>query len=274
VFSELEIGTGKPDRSERAAVPHHLFDALRLGESASAGWYAAALAPVLTGIRGREKVPILVGGSGLYLNAAREGLTAEPPRDEELRARLREQLAADGAAALHRRLAEVDAASAERLHPNDGQRIVRALEVYEASGRPLSWWHAQGRQGGDGHPWRVFELEVEPFVLNRRIRERSEWMFANGLVEETRALLEAGRGDALRALHAIGYDEALDVIEDRSSITRATKDTSLRTRQLAKRQRTWFRHQVDAVRIDATDGDVSGLCAYIRAAIDTGGGTL
>lgn len=274
VFAELEIGTGKPTPAERAAIPHHLFDALRLGEPASAGWYAAASAQVLAAIRSRGRVPILVGGSGLYLQAAREGLTAEPPKDPELRERLRERAAADGSESLHRRLAEVDPESAARLHPNDSQRIIRALEVFEASGHPLSWWHARGREGGDDEPWRVFELVVEANLLNRRIRERSEAMFAGGLVEETQALLDAGHGTALRALHAIGYDEALGVLADELSMTKAIKETSLRTRQLAKRQRTWFRHQTDAVRLDASDGDSDALCAYIRGAIDTAGSTL
>jgi len=119
----------------------------------------------------------------------------------------------------------------------------------------------------------VVELVVEPLVLNRRIRERAEAMFAGGLIEETRALLEAGRGDDLRPLSAIGYDEAIGVIEDRLSVTRACKDTCLRTRQLAKRQRTWFRHQVDALRLNG-DADLRTLCARIRTAIDTSGATL
>jgi len=273
VFAELEIGTGKPTPAERALRPHHLFDALRLGDKASAGWYAAASAPVRAGIRARGRVPILVGGSGLYLHAARDGLTAEPPHDPELRERLRVAVAEDGAAALHQRLAEVDPVSAARLHPNDAQRIMRALEVYEASGQPLSWWHARGRVGASDEPWLVVELVVEPLVLNRRIRERAEAMFAGGLIEETRALLEAGRGDDLRPLSAIGYDEAIGVIEDRLSVTRACKDTCLRTRQLAKRQRTWFRHQVDALRLNG-DADLRTLCARIRTAIDTSGATL
>ena len=273
VFAELEIGTGKPTPAERALRPHHLFDALRLGEKASAGWYATAAAPVCAGIRARGRVPILVGGSGLYLNAAREGLTAEPPHDPEVRERLRAAVAEEGATALHRRLAQVDPVSAARLHPNDAQRIIRALEVHETSGQPLSWWHARGRVGASDEPWLVVEVVVEPFVLNRRIRERAEAMFAGGLIEETRALLEAGRGDDLRALSAIGYDEAIGVIEDRLSMTRACKDTSLRTRQLAKRQRTWFRHQVDALRLDG-EADVGTLCASIRTAIDTSGATL
>jgi tRNA dimethylallyltransferase len=273
VFAELEIGTGKPTPAERAARPHHLFDALRLGEAASAGWYAGVCAETCAAIRARGRVPILVGGSGLYLQAAREGLAELPPHDPAVRARLQSEGAAAGASALHARLAEVDPESAARLHPNDGQRIVRALEVYTASGHPLSWWHARGRTGGDGEPWMVFELLVEPNRLNRRIRERSEAMFAGGLVEETRALLADGRGDDLRSLRAIGYDEAIEVIEDRLSVTRASKVTSLRTRQLAKRQRTWFRHQVDALRLDG-DADPATLCASIRAAIDRRGSSL
>jgi tRNA dimethylallyltransferase len=252
VFAGLDVGTGKPTAEERSARPHHLFDALPLGGRASAGWYAAACAPVRADIHARGRVPVLVGGSGLYLRAARTGLAEAPPQDPAVRARLRESLAADGAAALHERLAVVDPATAARLHPNDSQRVTRALEVFESSGRPLSWWHARGAPAGADEQWEVFELVVEPNVLNRRIRHRTEAMFAGGLVEETRGLLASGHGVALRALAAIGYDEAIGVIEDRLSVPRAQKITSLRTRQLAKRQRTWFRHQEDAVRLDAT----------------------
>ena len=253
VYAGLDVGTGKPDAHDREARRHHLFDALPIGGRASAGWYAGACAAVRAEIHARGRTPVLVGGSGLYLRAARTGLADEPPHDPERRARLRAELEAHGAAALHARLAAVDPPTAARLHPNDAQRVTRALEVFETSGHPLSWWHGRGVAGAPGDErWIVFELVVEPNVLNRRIRMRTEAMFAGGLVAETRALLDSGSGEALRALQAIGYDEAIAVIEDRLSLPRAQKITSLRTRQLAKRQRTWFRHQEDAVRLDAT----------------------
>lgn len=265
VFRELEIGTGKPEPALRAATPHHLFDMLALGERASAGGWAARAAQACRAIQGRGRVPVLVGGSGLWFRALREGLSAEPPHDPAIRARLQAALATEGVEALHRRLAAVDPATASRLGPRDRQRITRALEVFEASGRSLAWWHAQGVEGGLAGAWRVVELTASAAWLGPRIEARTRWMFDAGLVEETQALLEAGHGPALRALRAIGYDEAMARLAGTLDRAGAEAATTRRTRQLAKRQRTWFRHQLDAVRLPAEGATVDALCAAALA---------
>ncbi|MBI5711005.1 MAG: tRNA (adenosine(37)-N6)-dimethylallyltransferase MiaA [Candidatus Eisenbacteria bacterium] len=265
VFRQLEIGTGKPAPALRALRPHHLFDALALGERASAGWYARAARAAGAAIHARGRVPLLVGGSGLYLAAARRGLAEEPPHDPALRARLREQAASHGPGELHRRLALADPETAARVKPRDTQRITRALEVLEASGRPLSWWHARPRGPAVAGEWRMFELIAGPAALAARIETRTRWMFGAGLVEETRALLAAGHQAALAALRAVGYDEAMELVAGRMTRREAEERTSLRTRQLAKRQRTWFRHQVEAVRIPADAVDVAGWTRAILA---------
>ena len=272
VFAELDIGTGKPSAAEAAARPHHLFDARRLGEATSAGWYAEACAEVRAGIHSRGRIPVLVGGSGLYIAAAQRGLAGTPPSDPAIRERLRHELAEHGASALHARLAERDPESAARLHPNDAQRVTRALEVLESSGKPLSAWHAETRATASDEVWTVIELDLEANTLNRRIRERAERMFAGGLLEETRTLLDSDRGDALRALQAIGYDEAIAHLGGEISLTKATKHCSLRTRQLAKRQRTWFRHQIDALRLDATMLDLDHQLALACDTFERGRG--
>jgi tRNA dimethylallyltransferase len=266
VFGELEIGTGKPTRAERAARPHHLFESLSLGQRASAGWYARAAREACEAIRARGRVALLVGGSGLYLRAAMEGLSAEPPHDPAARERLRERLAREGVEALHAALVRVDPATAARLRPRDAQRITRALEVWEASGRPLSWWHTVPGERAMAGPWRVFELVARPARLDAVIAGRTRAMFASGLVEETADLLARGQGDALRALCAVGYDEALALLEGSLDRAAAEGRTTLRTRRLAKRQRTWFRHQVRAVRIDLEERPVElALDAVERA---------
>lgn len=254
VFGELETGTGKPARAERAALPHHLFDALALEERPSAGWYARAAAAACDEVFARGSVPVLVGGSGLYLSALLEGLHPEPPHDAAVRARLRAELEAAGPEALHARLARVDPATAARLAPRDRQRVTRALEVYESSGRPLSEWHARAGRAGFAVDARVLELTCAPADLAARIERRTRAMFGGGLVEETRELRDSGREPALAALRAIGYDEALGLL--RGGLTRAAaiETTNRRTRQLAKRQRTWFRHQVAAARLPAREG--------------------
>ncbi len=148
VYRELETGTGKPEPGERAARPHHLFESQSLASPAgdarapSAGWYATAARAICDAVHARGRLPVLVGGSGLYLAALQRGLSAAPAVPPEVRERVREALEAEGPEALHRRLARVDAATATRLRPRDRQRVTRALEVFEASGRPLSWWHA------------------------------------------------------------------------------------------------------------------------------------
>jgi tRNA dimethylallyltransferase len=257
VFRELEIGTGKPDPASRAERPHHLFEALALGQRGSAGWYAAAAREACEAILARGATPVLVGGSGLYLRALMEGLSAEPPHDAVIRERLRAQASREGAEALHAALRAVDPPTAARLEPGDVQRVSRALEVHEASGRPLSWWHALPRHPALEADWRLIELVVPPADLARRIERRTLWMFGSGLVEEAALLRERGLEPALRALRAVGYDEALDLIDGRLARVEAEARTTLRTRQLAKRQRTWFRHQVQAVRLAAGGGSVA-----------------
>ena len=264
VFRELEIGTGKPASADRASRPHHLFDALELGQRPSAGWYAKAVGAVCGAIHSRGCTPVLVGGSGLWLRAAQHGLSGEPPHDAQVRARIQAELERVGPEALHERLALVDPATATRLSPRDRQRITRALEVHEASGRPLSWWHERQGEPAVAGEWRVFELTFAPESLDERIARRTRWMFDSGLVEETGALVAAGHEAPLRALRAVGYDEALELLAGRMSPAEAEEHTSLRTRQLAKRQRTWFRHQVEAVRLD---GGGAGAAGTLREAL-------
>jgi tRNA dimethylallyltransferase len=258
VFRELEIGTGKPAPADRAARPHHLFDALELGQRPSAGWYAKAVGAVCSAIHSRGRTPVLVGGSGLWLRAAQHGLSGEPPHDAEVRARIQAELESAGPEMLHERLALVDPVTAARLSPRDRQRITRALEVHEASGRPLSWWHERRGEPAVTGEWRVFELTAEPAMVDERIARRTRWMFDSGLVEETQALVAAGHEAPLRSLRAVGYDEVIELLAGRMSSAEAEARTNLRTRQLAKRQRTWFRHQVEAVRLDGGDADAAG----------------
>jgi tRNA dimethylallyltransferase len=259
VFAELEIATGKPTPAARGVRPHHLYDALRLGAHASAGWFARAAWPVLDTIAARARPALLVGGSGLYLRALERGLAPLPPHDPGVRERLRAELERAGSAALHARLTAVDPAAAARLAPGDRQRVTRALEVFESTGRPLTWWLTQPAPRRGGARWTVLELRVSPAALRPRIAQRTAAMFAGGLVEETRALLDRGIAAPLAALCAIGYDEALGLLAGRWDRAEAERRTSLRTARLAKRQRTWFRHQVEALPLDGEAGEAAQL---------------
>lgn len=266
VFRELDLGTGKPPSEARASRPHHLFDALALEDRANAGWFARAASSAITEIRARGRRPLLVGGAGLYLRALQEGLAEEPQLDPQARARLRATHDATPVAELHARLRELDPASGSRLRPRDRQRISRALEVVELSGRPLGWWHEQPVRPPVAGEWRIVELRVAPADSSRRIAKRTAWMFANGLLDETRALVAAGREPALRELRAIGYDEALDLIAGAITREEAETRTIERTRQLAKRQRTWFRHQIAAAVVEPASVDPAAWPGLVRRA--------
>jgi tRNA dimethylallyltransferase len=268
VFEELEIGTGRPTPAQRAERPHHLFGALHVAQRASAGWYARAAAEVCEAIFARGARPILVGGSGLYVRALQHGLSGQPPQDPAVRARLEAEAAGNGREALHARLEALDPPTAARLAPRDARRVIRALEVVEVSGRPLSWWHALPADPPLAAEWQVVEITAEPRVLAERIARRTRAMFDGGLIEETRALVERGLEEPLRRLAAVGYDEALDLLAGTLTRDQAEQRTTLRTGQLAKRQRTWFRHQIEATRLDHTRGDTRAALARLLAIAD------
>ncbi len=268
VFRELSVGTGKPSPRELEARPHRLFDALSIGQRASAGWYGRAAREACRGVHDQGGVPLLVGGSGLYLRALMSGLSAEPPHDAVRRAALVAEAAQRGVAALHARLRTLDPEAAARVHPTDRQRVIRALEVVEASGRPLTWWRAQAAPPSLEAEWRVVELQIPADELRSRIGARTRRMFDGGLVEEAAALVANGLGPALRALRAVGYDEALELLQGTLDRAEAERRTNLRTYRLAKRQRTWFRHQLRAERVAATTDDPASLGAAVLAAFD------
>jgi tRNA dimethylallyltransferase len=268
VFRELEIGTGKPTPAERAAQPHHLFDWLSLGERPTAGGWARAAAAACEACFARGTLPLLVGGSGLYVEALQRGLHPEPPRDDEVRSRLQRECEASGVEAMHARLAARDPDAARSLKARDRQRVLRALEVVEVSGHTLGWWREHARESPLAAEWRAFQLVVEPAVLRARIAERTEAMWRDGLLDETAALVAAGKEEPLRRLSAIGYDEALEVLAGRLDADAAKQAISLRTGQLAKRQRTWFRHQLSSTAIDATAGALQpAVIDAVRSAI-------
>jgi tRNA dimethylallyltransferase len=269
IFRELDIGTGKPSAAERAARPHHLFDALSLADRAalrvSAGAYAKLAGETCREIHARGRPVVLVGGSGLYVRAALAGLAPTPAVRSEVRERIRAELAARGATALHERLAAVDAATASRLAPADAQRVARALEVYESTGQTLAWWHARPAAAPIPGLWSVVELTASAAELGRRIATRTRWMYDNGLIEETRALISRGLRGALEPLRAIGYDEAIALADGTLARAEAEAATTLRTLQLAKRQRTWFRHQIEAARFETEGARVDSLLSAIEA---------
>lgn len=267
VFRSLDVGTGKPSVAERARQPHHLFDVLSLGETPNAGWYARLAIETCELLFARGVTPVLVGGSGLYLRALQHGLNAEPPHDPAIRARLQDEVVAFGVEVLHARLAKVDPPTAARLSVRDRQRITRALEVLEVSGHPLSWWHSHSPRHALQGDWRIAEVTLSPADLMPRIEARTRAMFAAGLLEETQGLVTSGQLGPLAALKAIGYDEALGLIQGRLSRSEAVAQMNARTRSMAKRQRTWFRNQIEGARLSG-GGPPLALLARTRMALE------
>ncbi len=256
VYRGMDIGTAKPGAAERAAVPHHLIDLIEPEQAYSAAQFVRDATAAAAAIRARGRLPLLVGGTMLYFKALREGLDDMPAADAALRAQLDARAAAEGWPALHAELQRVDPATAARLAPNDAQRIQRALEVWLASGRPLSSFHAGRRAGPMGNAWPLLALEPHSRAwLHERIARRFDAMLAAGFVAEVQQLR---RRPALRAqmpaMRCVGYRQAWAAL-DSASLDGLREAGIAATRQLAKRQLTWLRSMHDRTRIacDAPD---------------------
>lgn len=248
VYRGLDIGSGKVRPAGRRRAAHHLLDVVEPGEVFTAGQYRRMALTILADVRQRGMLPILAGGTGLYLRALLDGLFDGPTRSGDLRARLRRMAGRRGPQALHRVLRRLDSKAAERIHPNDTHKVIRAVEVCLLARQPVSALYARGRERLQG--FKVFKAGLNPrrAELCERIDRRVESMFASGLVEETRAAL-ARHAERLRiepgALRALGYRQACAVLEDQLDPASAIRATQAATRQYAKRQMTWFRRESD-----------------------------
>jgi tRNA dimethylallyltransferase len=239
IFRGMEIGSASPTPEERRRVRHHLVAEVDPGNGMSAGEFGRRARAAMAELRGRGRVPILVGGSGLYLRAALGGLDEHLPRDPRVQEGLRERLRAEGAEALHAELERRDPETAARLSPKDGQRIARALEILAISGKRPSALRTQGRSAEAQA--RIAVLDRSREDLETRIRRRVDLMVTKGLAEEVRALLAQGLDPATPILKSVGYAETIRYL--RGEIDRAEWIESVvgNTRRFAKRQRTWFR---------------------------------
>jgi tRNA dimethylallyltransferase len=261
LYRGMDIGTAKPGPEERRRIPHHLIDVLDPWESASVAWWLEQAAACCRAIESRGRRVLFVGGTPLYLKALLHGLFAGPPADVALRRRLIEEARQAGPEAVHARLARVDPDAAARLHPNDLRRVIRALEVWELTGRPLSAWQTQWPGGEDRETRRqgdretrrqgdketkVFWLDLPRQELYRRIDERVRAMFEAGLVEEVEALRRLPQPLGREAAQAVGYREVLAHLEGGIGLEETIARIQRRTRQFAKRQLTWFRHLPEA----------------------------
>jgi tRNA dimethylallyltransferase len=255
MYREFEIGTAKPTAEERRRAPHHLFDLVEPTGYITAGEYARRAREVLNEIKQRGHVPIVVGGTGLYLRALLEGLFAGPQRSEELRERLRERAKEKGSAHLHKILTRLDANAAGKIHANDTPKLIRAIEVCLATRRQMSEMWRAGRDPLSG--FRILRVGLNPDrdTLYARINERACHMFDGGLVEETQQLL-AKYGDAARPLTSLGYKQAVQFLRGELTREAAIAAAQQGHRNYAKRQLTWFRREPDVVWMDGFGDDV------------------
>lgn len=244
VYRELEIGTAKPTLAERSRVPHHCLDLFPPDQPCTAGDYARHAREALAGITARGRLPIIAGGTGLYLRALLDGLAPTPPTDQTLRARLRHRAASPshGPAHLHRLLARLDPAAAALIHPHDTPKSIRAIEASLTARQPLTQQWQQGRAPLTGY--RILRLGLAPPrpLLYERINHRAAAMFDQGLVEET-ALLAARYGYDCRPLGSLGYAQALALLRNEITRDQAIAQAQQGHRNYAKRQLTWFRRE-------------------------------
>jgi tRNA dimethylallyltransferase len=245
VYRGMDLGTAKPDAETLARAPHHLVDILDPAQPYSAARFRDDALRLMEQIRARGRLPLLVGGTMLYFRALFEGLSALPAADPVLRQRLAAEAQHQGWRGLHSRLAEIDPEAAARIHPHDPQRIQRALEVFELTGRPISDWHREGRQTESCYQYvKLALVPPQREQLRARIESRFQQMLAAGLVAEVRALYE--RGDLSRelpAMRAVGYRQVWDYLAGELTEQEMVEQGIRATRQYAKRQLTWLRSE-------------------------------
>jgi tRNA dimethylallyltransferase len=263
VYRGMEIGTAKPTPAARARVPHHLIDLYSPEEHSTAGDYARQARQALRDIAARGRLPIVTGGTGLYLRALLDGLFAGPQRSQPLRARLQRSHGRHAAGWLHRILARLDPASALRIHANDTPKLIRAIEVSLAARQPISEAWKEGREPLTG--FRILRIGLDPdrHALYARINQRAAQMFDEGLIEETRGLIET-YGDSPRAFDSLGYRQARAVLRGEMSREQAVAAAQQSHRNYAKRQQTWFRREPDVHRLKGFGDDPAVLAQALE----------
>ena len=256
VYSEFEIGTAKPSSEERNRAPHHLLDFVEPTAYMTAGEYARQARRVLGEICDRGNLPIVVGGTGLYLRALLDGLFAGPPRSEELRERLREKVEQRSQQYLHAILRRLDATAAEKIHANDIPKVIRAIEVCLASRQKMSEMWKQGSEPLKGFEILRLGLNPDRSSLYERLNRRASKMFECGLVEETQSLLKK-YGNTSWPLNSLGYKQAVQLLNGEVDLDTAIQSTQQAHRNYAKRQMTWFRREPEVVWLDGYGDDAS-----------------
>lgn len=264
LYRLMNIGTAKPTIAQREAVPHHLIDCVDIDQPFSVADYQRRGDVALTDIRKRRRRALVVGGAGLYFRALVDGLFAGPGANFTIRERLRREAEENGALTLHERLRQCDPDSASRIHPNNVVRVIRALEIYELTGKPISELQIQWKNAETRYEFRAFGLDMPREKLYNRIEARADRMVEAGLIREVKGILDAGYSPDCAALRSFGYKEIIDHLGGRLTLTEAIALLKQNTRQFAKRQLTWFRGDsriewIDLSSLASMDDIVSNL---------------
>lgn len=254
VYRRMDIGTAKASLEKRRQIPYHLIDVVEPSEAFSVDRFLELTDAAVGQIQAGGKQVVAVGGTAMYIKALLHGLFEGPASDAEIRRRLGEYIAQEGLAALHRRLSQIDPAAAERIHPNDQRRIVRALEVFELTGQPITALQKQWETDA-ADDWRVIGLRRPKDIESTRINSRVKRMVDEGLLEEVKALLAEPQPLSKQARAAIGYAEVIDHLEGKCSYEDAVEQIKINTRKLAKAQRTWFKTFRNVRWIDISESD-------------------
>ena len=241
IYRQMDIGTAKPTPEEQQAARHHLIDCVDISQPFSVADYQFLADTAIADIQNRGNRVLLVGGAGLYFRVIVDGLFGGPGADPALRKRLEGEVAQFGVDALHDRLRVCDPESADRIHPNNIVRVIRALEVYELTGTPMSQLQQQWHPEKQRYPFIAFGLTMPRALLYRRIEQRVDVMLANGLIAEVESLLAAGYGRDTIALRSFGYKELIAYLDGDCTYLEAISQLQQNTRRFAKRQLTWFR---------------------------------
>lgn len=256
VYKLMDTGTAKPTKEQRERVHHHLIDLVSPDENFTAADYGKKARETIRQIIKRNKQPIAVGGSGLYLKAMIEGFFQGPTADEKIRKKLKREAQEFGGPHLFSRLREVDPQAAERIHPNDLVRIIRALEVYELTGKPISLWQREGSYEPSAMEFVKIGLNLERKELYQKINLRTEEMISQGFLDEVKMLKKKGFTPKLKALKTVGYQELFDYLDGKLDLQAAIEKIKINTRHYAKRQLTWFGKDKEIVWLDAEDDNL------------------
>lgn len=273
IYRKMDIGTAKPTAEEQGLATFHMIDVVDPDEPFTVADFQDRAVEVIDRLLAEDKTPLLVGGTGLYIKAVLDGLNIPGPgRDPELRARFEQVASEKGSAYLHEKLRRVDPVTAERLHPNDQKRVIRALEVYEGTGRPMSEIIAETKPVAPRYPDAIqFGLTMDRARLYRRIEDRVDELVRLGLVDEVQGLLDQGYGEDLPSMEGLGYKEIVGYIKGEYGLDAAIDLLKRNTRRFAKRQYTWFRADARITWIDIDQNSLAEVADIIEAKLRDAG---